>query len=69
MPLTSPTARKRPFGLMSTLVTALILSLDDHVSLPSAEGEALYEPTFSPNLPAGVDLARDSGVVGGVSWL
>lgn len=68
--LTSPTARNLPFGLIETLVTALILSLEDH-----ARGLPLSEA--SPDGDAGrlmcglermCERERDlgSGVAGGV---
>lgn len=68
--LTSPTARNLPFGLIETLVTALILSLDDHArGLPlsevSPEGDA---GRLRCGLERIWERERDlgSGVAGGV---
>lgn len=70
--LTSPTARKFPSGLIETLVTALILSRDDHgrglpVSATSLDGELLW--LFPVERRLDRDLALASGVAGGVDWL
>lgn len=69
--LTSPTARNLPLGLSETLVTALILSLEDQArGLPpsgvSLDGDPLG--TFKCGLERIWDSDRDrgSGVVGGV---
>lgn len=42
--LTSPTARNLPLGLIATLVTALILSLDVHVLEPVESAQSEGEP-------------------------
>jgi hypothetical protein len=51
--LTSPTAKKRPSGLIDTHVAALILSLLDHV---------LEEESFDSKLVCGMDGAKGIAV-------
>jgi hypothetical protein len=74
MPLTSPTARNLPFGLIDTLVTAFILSLDDQdrgllVSGRSLDGDPLWVILCAFALMLDIDFALVSGVDGGVDWL
>jgi hypothetical protein len=67
----SPTARKRPLGLMETLVTALILSLDDQarglpLSAASLDGDPLGTFRCGFERMCERDRDRGSGVAGGV---
>ena len=67
----SPTARNRPLGLIETLVTALILSLDDHarglpLSAASFDGEPLGTLRCGFERMCERDRDRGSGVAGGV---
>lgn len=70
----SPTARNLPFGLIDTLVTAFILSLDDQdrgllVSGRSLDGDPLWVILCAFALMLDIDFALVSGVDGGVDWL